>query len=237
MFSSLAGRYDLANTLLSLGTHKYWRPKLLALGSVGRGMRVLDCACGTGDVALAALRLVGPSGEVVGCDFSEEMLSVARTKAAALTDSWLMVPGEAGQLRERLRFEHADVLALPYPDGGFDVATVAFGVRNFDDPARGLAEMARVVKPGGRVVVLETGLPKSPLVRTLYRQYTTHHLPAIGALVTGNRAAYEYLHRTVWSFPYGNDFDALMQGTGRFSSVLAQPLAGGLSWLYRGNVK
>jgi demethylmenaquinone methyltransferase/2-methoxy-6-polyprenyl-1,4-benzoquinol methylase len=236
MFAGLSRRYDLANTLLSLGLHKYWRPKLLNAGRIPRGGHVLDCACGTGDVALLALRRVGPTGKVVGCDFAEEMLQVARCKAERLQDGWLDAPGTAQLLREAIRFDLADALNLPYADHCFNAATVAFGVRNFDDPVRGLAELARVVNPGGSVLVLETGLPANPLVRTLYKQYCAYHLPTLGALVTGDRAAYEYLHRTVWTFPHGDAFVALMLSSGGYERVAAEPLAGGLAWIYHGIV-
>jgi demethylmenaquinone methyltransferase/2-methoxy-6-polyprenyl-1,4-benzoquinol methylase len=141
MFDRIAGLYDVMNTVMTAGMHHRWRSRAVELAEVGPGSRVLDVATGTGDLAAALLAAVTPGGEVVGCDFSEQMLTRARAK----------VPAAA--------FDLADALALPYADEEFDAATVGFGARNFADLERGIAEMVRVVAPGGRVVILEITTP------------------------------------------------------------------------------
>jgi demethylmenaquinone methyltransferase / 2-methoxy-6-polyprenyl-1,4-benzoquinol methylase len=222
MFASIAGTYDRANQVLSLGLHHRWRTAAVELSGASKGERVLDCATGTGDLALAFRRAVGPDGVVVGTDFCEEMLALA--------------PAKAERSGLRVRFETADVLALPYKDGEFDVASIAFGIRNVEDPARGLAEMARVVRPGGRVVVLEFGQPGGALFAPLYRWYSHRVLPRIGGWVSGDRSAYEYLDRTSSRFPAGERFAELMRGTGAFRNVKTRPLTGGVAYVYVGEV-
>ncbi|HSN68991.1 MAG TPA: ubiquinone/menaquinone biosynthesis methyltransferase, partial [Thermoanaerobaculia bacterium] len=176
MFGSIAHRYDRANTVLSGGVHHVWRRRLVRWSGARAGERVLDCATGTGDLAIAFARAVGPSGSVVGTDFSAEMLAPA--------------PAKAERARVIVRFEQADVTALPYPDSSFDVASIAFGIRNVADRVAGLREMARVVRPGGRVMVLEFGQPSAPGFRPLYNLYSRKVLPIIGGVLTGNRRAY-----------------------------------------------
>lgn len=221
MFSQIAPRYDAANDVMSMGVHRLWRRWTVRRSGAKAGDRVLDCACGTGDLSLAFKRVVGPTGSVLGTDFNADMLSFAPAKAQA-----------AGL---DVAFEVADVMKLPWPDGGFDVASIAFGIRNVDAPATGVGELARVVRPGGRVVVLEFGQPRG-LFGLVYRPYARFVMPLIGKLLTGNRAAYEYLPATAAAFPCGDDFVALMRGTGRFSAVEAYPLLSGLAWIYVGTV-
>lgn len=222
MFASIAGSYDRANQILSFGLHHGWRAAAVRSSGARAGDRVLDCATGTGDLALAFRHAVGPSGEVVGTDFCDEMLALASAKS-----------GRAGL---SIRLEPADVLSLPYEDDSFDVASIAFGIRNVEDPARGLGEMARVVRPGGRVVVLEFGQPGGALFAPLYRFYSRRILPAIGGWVSGKRSAYEYLDRTSSRFPAGEAFTALMRATGAFQNVEAHPLMGGVAYVYAGEV-
>jgi len=221
MFASIARRYDAANEVLSLGVHRGWRRAAVRLSGVVPGDRVLDCATGTGDLALAFKRAVGPTGEVVGTDFCAEMLETA--------------PAKARRAGLEVRFEVADALALPYADRSFDVASIAFGIRNVDDPVRCLREMARVVRRGGRVVVLEFGQPRGPF-GALFRVYSRQVMPAIGGLLTGNRAAYEYLPRTAAAFPAGDRFLSLMDEAGSFSQRSATPLLAGTAYVYAGTV-
>src|SRR5215208_503508 len=148
MFDRIAGVYDLMNSVMTAGLHHRWRERAADLAALERGGRALDVACGTGDLAIELARRVGPSGTVVGSDFSEGMLDLARAKSSAV------------------RWEWANALELPYPDDSFDAATVGFGARNFADLDRGLAEMARVVRPAGRVVVLEITTPTKPPLST-----------------------------------------------------------------------
>jgi demethylmenaquinone methyltransferase/2-methoxy-6-polyprenyl-1,4-benzoquinol methylase len=221
MFASIARRYDAANEVLSLGVHRSWRRAAVQLSGARPGQRVLDCATGTGDLALAFKRAVGPSGEVVATDFCEEMLAGATPKAA-----------RAGL---EVRFEVADALALPFADRSFDIASIAFGIRNVDDPMRCLREMARVVRGGGRVVVLEFGQPHGPF-GALFRVYSRRVMPAVGGLLTGNRQAYEYLPRTAAAFPAADRFLALMDQSGSFAQRSATPLLAGTAYVYLGTV-
>ena len=222
MFASIARSYDRANQVLSFGLHHRWRRAAVARSGATAGDRVLDCATGTGDLALEFRRVVGAEGDVIGTDFCEEMLAFAPAKAA-----------RAGV---DIRFEVADVLALPYADDSFDIGSIAFGIRNVDDPARGVRELARVVRPGGRVVVLEFGQPGGALFGPLYRFYSHQVLPRIGGWLSGDRAAYEYLDRTSSRFPAGDAFTAMMRETRLFEEVEARPLTGGVAFVYVGRV-
>ena len=219
MFASIAGRYDRANTILSGGIHHLWRRKAVRWSGAKRGDRVLDCATGTGALALAFQRAVAPEGEVVGTDFVPEMIALALQKSA------------------EIRFEAADVTALPYADDSFDIASIAFGIRNVGDPARGISELARVVKPGGRVMILEFGQPTNRIVGSLYDWYSHAVLPRIGGMITGEREAYEYLDRSAAAFPSGEKFASLMRASAKFGPVEYRPLTFGIAWLYRGVVQ
>lgn len=215
MFASIASRYDRANTILSGGVHHLWRRKTVRWSGAKRGDRVLDCATGTGDLAIA-FRKAG--AEVIGTDFVPEMLARAIAKAPDI------------------RFEVADVTALPYADASFDVASIAFGIRNVGDPRKGIAELARVVKPGGRVMVLEFGQPRSRAFRALYDLYRKRILPRLGGAVTGKRDAYEYLETSSARFPCGEELVALMRSAAAFERIDYVPLTFGIAYLYRGLV-
>jgi demethylmenaquinone methyltransferase / 2-methoxy-6-polyprenyl-1,4-benzoquinol methylase len=182
MFDRIARVYDLMNSVMTAGLHHQWRRRAADLAGVGPGDRVLDVATGTGDLAIELSRRVAPGGQVVGSDFSEEMLSLARRKA----------PG--------LRFEWANALELPYEDGAFAASTVGFGARNFSDLDQGVAEMARVVQPGGRVVILEITTPQKPPLSTFFRLWFDRVVPLIGK-VAGDPDAYDYLPNSVKRFP------------------------------------
>lgn len=216
MFDRIAGLYDVMNNVMTAGMHHRWRARAVELAAVGPGSRVLDVATGTGDLALALADAVAPGGEVVGCDFSDEMLVRARAKAP------------------QLRFEWADALALPYATSEFDAATVGFGARNFADLDRGLAEMARVVRPGGRIVVLEITQPTREPLAAFYRGWFDHLVPALGALA-GDAAAYSYLPSSVRRFPTPAELAALMERSGleRIRYILT---AGGIIALHVGVV-
>jgi demethylmenaquinone methyltransferase / 2-methoxy-6-polyprenyl-1,4-benzoquinol methylase len=186
MFDRIAKVYDLLNTVMTAGLHHRWRERAADLAGVGPGSRVLDVATGTGDLAIELARRVAPGGEVVGSDFSEAMLARARVK-----------PRPAGA---ELSFEWGDALELPYADGTFDAATVGFGARNFSDLARGLAEMVRVVRPGGRVVVLEFTSPTRAPLSLFYSLWFDRVVPLLGR-VAGDPDAYSYLPNSVKRFP------------------------------------
>lgn len=222
MFSSIATRYDVTNEVLSFGIHRLWRRAAVKHSRAQEGDRVLDCATGTGDLALAFKRKVGASGRVVGTDFCPEMLQSA--------------PGKASEAGLQVDFQVADAMALPFADDSFDVASISFGIRNVDDPVKCLKEMARVVKPGGRVVVLEFGQPRG-LFGALFRLYAKAIMPALGGLLTGNRSAYEYLPRTAAAFPAGEQFLTLMDQAGAYQQRVAHPLTFGTSYVYVGTVR
>lgn len=216
MFGSIARRYDRANTVLSAGVHHRWRARAVRWSGASDGERVLDCATGTGDLAVAFRNAVGDRGQVIGTDFTPEMIDLAREKD------------------RRIRFEVADVTKLPFEDGSFDISSISFGIRNVNDPRRGIAEMARVVRSGGRVIVLEFGQPRNPLFRTAYDFYSRHVLPRVGGAVTGDRTAYQYLERSSSKFPCREDFVQLMNESADFASVEYVPLTLGIAYLYRG---
>ena len=195
MFDRIAGVYDLMNSVMTAGLHHRWRARAADLAAVGPGSRALDVATGTGDLAVELARRVAPGGEVIGSDFSEEMLALARRKAP------------------ELRFEWGNALELPYPDGRFDAATVGFGARNFSDLDRGLREMARVVRPGGRVVVLEITTPQRPPLSTFFRVWFDRIVPLLGRL-TGESLAYSYLPSSVRRFPAPEGLAAAMERAG-----------------------
>lgn len=209
MFASIADRYDRANTVLSGGIHHLWRRTAVRRSGVKPGDAVLDCATGTGDLAIAFQRA---GAAVTGTDFVEEMLTIARRKAPEID------------------FRRADAMALPFPDKSFDIASIAFGIRNVADPSKAIAEMARVAR---RVVVLEFGQPNGAIA-PLYRFYQKHVLPRLGGALTGERDAYQYLESSSASFPSGEEFDELMARSAKFKSVEYMPLTFGVVWLYVG---
>ena len=214
MFDRIAGFYDVMNTVMTAGLHHRWRARAADLAALGPGDSALDVACGTGDLAIELARRVGTGGEVIGSDFSEEMLERARAKAPGLAWEW------------------GNALELPYASGRFDAATVGFGARNFSDLERGLAEMARVVKPGGRVVVLEITTPRKPPLSTFYRVWFDHVVPLIGRL-TGEQEAYTYLPSSVRRFPGPEGLAAAMQRAG-LSDIRWVLTAGGIIALHVG---
>jgi demethylmenaquinone methyltransferase/2-methoxy-6-polyprenyl-1,4-benzoquinol methylase len=205
MFDRVAGFYDLLNTAMSAGLHHRWRARAVEEARVGPGSRVLDVATGTGDLALELARRVAPGGEVVGSDFSERMLERARAKAGAAglaeaPPAAASAPAAAQHRPATVRFESGDALALPYADDSFDAATVGFAVRNFADLPRGLAELVRVVRPGGRVVVLEFTTPRRPPLSLFYRVWFDRLVPLLGHL-SSDPDAYTYLPESVKRFP------------------------------------
>jgi demethylmenaquinone methyltransferase/2-methoxy-6-polyprenyl-1,4-benzoquinol methylase len=224
MFDRIAGLYDLLNTLMTAGLHHEWRRRAVDLAGVGPGDRVLDVATGTGDLALELARRVAPNGEVVGTDFSERMLELARNKATTAT------PSLAG-----LRFEAANALALPYPDDQFDASTVGFGARNFSDLAQGLREMSRVVRPGGRVVVLEVTTPTRPPLSTFFKLWFDRVVPVLGR-VAGQEQAYSYLPASVKRFPAPEQLAAIMSRSG-MRNIRYVVTAGGIVTMHVGEVR
>ena len=204
MFSTVAAKYDRANNILSVGIHHLWRKSLVEWSGARNGSAVLDCATGTGDLAIEFKKAVGHEGSVIGTDFCADMLTSAPQKAAAL--------------RLDIKFETADVTALPFADASFDVVSISFGIRNVQDPVKALREMARVCKPGGRVMILEFGQPSIPVVREFYQFYSEKALPYLGGMITGNTSAYKYLQSSSARFPCGEEFLDLVRASGAYST-------------------
>jgi demethylmenaquinone methyltransferase / 2-methoxy-6-polyprenyl-1,4-benzoquinol methylase len=199
MFDRIAGVYDRMNHTMTAGLDRRWRERTVErLGGL-QGSRALDVCCGTGDLALELGRRVGAEGLVVGCDFSEPMLDLAREKAHAE--------------KRNVRFEWADALDLPYDDGSFDAVTVGFGVRNFSDLDRGLTELARVLRPGGRLGILEITNPQRPPLSWFFAFWFDRVVPLLGTLV-GDRDAYSYLPESVKRFPLPAELAARMESAG-----------------------
>jgi len=217
MFDGIARVYDLMNSLMTAGLHHGWRERAADLAALRPGGRALDVACGTGDLAIELARRVGPSGTVVGSDFSEAMLERARAKSSGV------------------RWEWANALELPYADGEFDAATVGFGARNFSDLDRGLAEMARVVRPGGRVVVLEITTPQRPPLSTFFSIWFDRVVPELGRLA-GNPDAYAYLPSSVKRFPAPDALAARMVAAG-LADLRWILTAGGIIAVHSGTVR
>ena len=217
MFDRIARVYDPLNSVMTAGLHQRWRERAAAMTGLRPGDRALDVATGTGDLAVALQERVGPEGEVVGCDFSERMLELARAKAPDV------------------RFETANALDLPYDDGEFDAAAVGFGARNFADLPRGLAEMARVVRPGGRVVVLEITTPRRPPLSWFFRVWFDRAVPLIGRFA-GDPDAYTYLPSSVRRFPDARGLGAALAAVG-LVDVRWLLTAGGIIAIHAGTVE
>ena len=219
MFGSISGRYDLTNSILSVGIHHHWRTALVRWSGVRSGGAVLDCATGTGDLAFQFERATGRTGRVVGTDFCDEMLIHARIKAR--------------NRNSRVLFEPADVTALPYSSASFDLSTISFGIRNVADPLQALKEMGRVTRPGGAVLVLEFGQSRVPIWKSLFGFYSTRILPMLGGFLTGKKDAYLYLQDSSSKFPCREAFLELGRKTELFDQLEFRPLMGGIAYIYK----
>ncbi len=221
MFSAIAPSYDLNNRLHSFGRDQAWRKAAVRYAQLQPGDRVLDVACGTGDLSLAFLRALGPSGQVVGLDYTAEMLDVARRKRPA---------------DDRLSWTQGDAMALPFDDDAFDVVSIAFGIRNVAKPDDALAEFRRVLRPAGRLVVLEFSEPGNPLVRRVDRFYRGQVMPRTATWIARDKSgAYAYLPRSVETFLSRQEMVGAIEQAG-FSGVAIKPMTFGVAVLYRGEV-
>ena len=221
MFDRIAPTYDRLNHLLSLGIDRRWREKSVQRLVPFAPRRVLDACCGTGDFSLAQARRMHPDSHITGLDLSEGMLAVMREKVA-----------KAG-LEVRISCEQGDSEAMRFPDGSFDCATIAFGIRNFAHREAALREILRVLKPGGRLVILELSVPENRFLRWGYNLYFKHFVPWIGGRISGDRAAYTYLPASVQAFPGRREWTATMAGCG-YAQVRHKAFTLGLCRMYVG---
>ena len=222
MFSQISGKYDLLNDILSFGIHRIWRKKTVNLADVNTNSQILDCASGTGDLAIAFKLKCGKDSRVVATDFCEDMLIYAQEKNK--------------RLEYKLEIMQADAMSLQFRDNEFDVATISFGIRNVDDPVVCLKEMARVVKPGGKVLILEFGQPYK-WFQPIYGLYSKYIMPTLGKIFAGAESAYTYLPRTASQFPCREAFIDLMKKSGSYKETNYYTLSLGIAYIYVGIVK
>ena len=222
MFDGIAPDYDRLNHLMSLGVDRSWRRRALrAIVTPERPQALLDIACGTGDFALAQARRMHADSRITGLDLSEGMLAVMREKV------------EKAGLAGRISCEQGDCEQMRFAEGSFDCATIAFGIRNFAHREAALVEILRVLKPGGRLVILELSVPENKLLRWAYNLYFMHFVPWIGGLVSGDKAAYKYLPASVQAFPGRREWTATMERCG-YANVRHRAFTFGLCRMYIG---
>ena len=220
MFSQIAHRYDLLNHVLSLNIDRHWRRELVRAAGVTGDDKVLDACTGTGDVAIGFARALQES-RIVGVDRSEGMLAIGREKVARLG------------LEGRIRLQHEDVLDLPFDDGEFDAATIAFGLRNLPDYAKGVSELVRVLKPGGRLLILEFSPPARGLALKGYNFYLQNVVPVVGGIISGSWKAYRYLASSIGDFLPRDRILELMRGAD-LDDIHAKKMAGGITYIFTG---
>ena len=221
MFDGIAPTYDRLNHLMSLNVDKLWRRHALKEIVDGSVQQILDVACGTGDSTIAIAKAANPGSRVTGVDISEGMMDLVMRKAA-----------KAG-VHERIRLQVADGEDLPFADGSFHRVTCAFGIRNFEHKELGLKEFCRVLRPGGKLVILELSVPTNKTLRSLYNLYFMHILPWVGGLISGDKKAYKYLPASVQAFPAPEVFMEMMRAAG-FQAVSHKSLTLGLCRMYIG---
>ncbi len=218
MFGVISKKYDLANSILSFGIHHIWKNKLIRKSQIKPGNQILDCATGTGDLAFLFEKKLKGKGQVIGTDFCEPMLEVAREKAKRKKSS--------------TQFQFADVMNLPFKDQQFDIASISFGIRNVQDTQKALSELGRVVKPGGRVLILEFGQPHVSWMNKVFGTYSNLILPKIGGWISGNPEAYRYLQVSSASFPCREQFIEIAKSTGKFQKFEYLSFQWGIAYLY-----
>lgn len=217
MFANISNDYDYMNNVMSFGMHHLWRKRLVKLSGAKSGDYILDTASGTGDLAIEFKKAIGEEGKVLATDFCSDMLK--------------KLPMKAIKKDVTVETELADIMNLHFDDNTFDIVSISFGIRNVDDLHRGLAELARVTKPGGKLMILETGKPNG-FLKSIYELYSRKLMPKLGKMLINNEDAYTYLPTTIDNFPYGKEFVDLMLSTDRFRSVKAYPQFFGVSYIY-----
>jgi len=219
MFSDISGKYDLLNNIFTFGLHKKWKKELIEISSSQHGDKIIDIACGTGDISLLFSE---QKCDVTALDFSQNMLDVLEKRAKSLSVNINIIRGDA--------------LNIPLENNFFDLATIGYGIRNVDDPKKCLKEMARLVKKDGKVLILETGQAKG-IIGIINKIYSNYIMPTLGNLFAGNYSAYKYLSDTAESFPYGKDFTQMMEETNLFENIEMKKLFFGVSYIYSARVK
>jgi len=229
MFASISKSYDRANDVLSLGIHRLWRRSSLKIAGIHakHPARALDLCCGTGDFCTALKNRLHPNSHIIGLDFVFPMLTIAKSKTQDQHSAKIV------NKPNTISLVHGDAMALPFPEKSFDVCTIGFGIRNVDDPKVCLENMRSVLRSGGKAIVLEFGPPESKLIGPFFNWYSKHIMPRLGAFVSGNKSAYEYLPETSARFPCQKDFCRLMEEAG-FKNVFYKPFLGGIAYVYVG---
>jgi len=223
MFDRIAGRYDLLNHLLSFGQDIFWRKKVSQFIPDRTGMQLLDLATGTGDQLISIVKNTnGKISAAIGIDLAEKMLEIGRKKIAE------------NKMQNIAKMQLGNATEINFDKNSFDVLTISFGIRNVTDVKKSLSRMRTVLKNNGRLLILEFSLPQNKLIKNLYLFYFRKILPLIGGLISGDSYAYNYLNKTVETFPFGNDFCALLQNAG-FEKVHAYPLTFGIATIYTGD--
>ncbi len=221
MFDDISPRYDLLNRLLSFGLDVFWRRQLVKFLPAQHNQKLLDLATGTADVPLTLVRRSKNIEYAVGIDLADKMLTIGQAKVMA------------AKLEDRIMLNHGDASYIDFNAEVFNAVTIAFGIRNVEDPLQVLREMQRVLKPQGRALILEFSLPENKTLRALHLFYLRKVVPTIGGLVSGHAQAYRYLNQTIERFPCGPDFCAIMEDAG-FRNPQAHPLLGGIATIYTG---
>jgi len=219
MFDNISGSYDFLNHFFSAGIDKGWRKKAIAILREDHPQEILDVATGTGDFAFAAMKL--QPKKIIGIDISEGMLEIGRKKI------------RKRGMEDRMEFLYGDSEDLPFEDDHFDAVTVSFGVRNFQNLIEGLREIQRVLKPGGKAIILEFSKPKNFPLKQIYFVYFRYIMPFLGKLISKDRSAYTYLPDSVLAFPEGKDFENIMKEAG-FTKATQKKLTGGIASIYTG---
>lgn len=221
MFDKISPTYDLMNQLMTFGLDKKWRKQLALYLPKGNNLKVLDLATGTGDQIIALFKGTSRIRKIVGVDLSPEMLAIGKKKI------------ERKDYAHQVSFKQASALNLPFKEDSFDAVTLSFGIRNFTDVLAALKEIRRVLKPKGRLLILEGSLPKNSFLKKCHLFYMRYYLPWMGSLIAKEKKAYRYLNETIETFPYGSEFLELLKEAG-FSHTKTLPLTGGVVAIYLG---